>query len=142
MVDKIARLELFVVDPAIRADSEKAAENGCVHRTVNQTAGGVAHLVVDDERMRLSREYSTLRQFRDHAHTPRVASQKPVTQRAFHLLIGRVTGQLTVKDALGQHRRGQVVGTPYSRDTEHERMILSTLIDTPDARTHIPDELL
>ena len=141
MVNQIARLELLVVDTAIGADSKKAAEDRRVNRAVNQTAGGVAHLVVDDERMRLGREYSTFRKLNDHAHTPRIAPQKPVTQRTFHLLIGRVTGQLTVKDALGQHRRGQIVRAPYSRNAEHKRMILAALIDTLDARTDVPYEL-
>ena len=141
MVNQIARLELLVVDTAIGADSKKAAEDRRVNRAVNQTAGGVAHLVVDDERMRLRREYSTFRKLHNHAHTPRIAPQKPVTQSTFHLLIGRVTGQFTVKDALGQHRRGQIVRAPYSRNAEHKRMILAALIDTLDARTDVPYEL-
>ena len=140
VVDQVARLELLVVDTAVGVDSKQASEYGRVDRAVNQAAGRVAHLVLDDERMRLGRECSAFRQLHDHADTPRVAAQKPVTQRAFHLLIGRVTGQLTVKDALGKHRRGQVVGTPYSRNAEHERMILPALIDALDARTHVPDE--
>ena len=91
--------------------------------------------------MRLGREYSTFRKLNDHAHAPWIATQKPVTQSTFHLLIGRVTGQFTVKDALGQHRRGQIVRAPYSRNAEHERMILAALIDTLDARTDVPYEL-
>ena len=140
VVDQVARLELLVVDTAVGVDSKQASEYGRVDRAVNQATGRVAHLVLDDERMRLGRECSAFRQLHDHADTPRVAAQKPVTQRAFHLLIGRVAGQLTVKDALGKHRRGQVVGTPYSRNAEHERMILPALIDALDARTHVPDE--
>ena len=141
MVNQIARLELLVVDSTIGTDAQKTSEYRRIDRTVNQTTGGVAHLVVDDERMRLGREYSTFRKLNDHAHTPRIAPQKPVTQRTFHLLIGRVTGQFTVKDALGQHRRGQIVRAPYSRNAEHKRMILAALIDTLDARTDVPYEL-
>ena len=141
VVNQIARLELLVVDSTIGTDAQKTSEYRRIDRTVNQTTGGVAHLVVDDERMRLGREYSTFRKLNDHAHTPRIAPQKPVTQRTFHLLIGRVTGQFTVKDALGQHRRGQIVRAPYSRNAEHKRKILATLIDTLDARTDVPDEL-
>ena len=141
MVNQIARLELLVVDSTIGTDAQKTSEYRRVNRAVNQTAGGVAHLVIDDERMRLRREYSTFRKLHNHAHAPWIATQKPVTQSTFHLLIGRVTGQFTVKDALGQHRRGQIVRAPYSRNAEHKRMILAALIDTLDARTDVPYEL-
>ena len=141
MIDKVARLELLVVDAPICADSEKAAEDSRIDRAVNQTARGVTHLVVDDERVWLGRECSALRKLHYHAHAPRVAAQKPVAQSPLHLLIGRVTGQFTVKDALGQHRRGQVVGTPYSRNAEEERMILPPLIDPLDSGADVPDEL-
>ena len=142
VVDDVSRLHIHIVHSAIHAHPKKISEYGGIHRPVHQPARSVAKSHARDERMRLGRIDSSLGQFHNHAHSPRVAAQEPVAQSSFHLPVSIVTGHLAVENALGEHCCRQVVAAPYSRNAEEERMVLATLPDSLDAGADVAKEFL
>ena len=98
-------------------------------------------MVTDDIGVGLSRVDSVGWQTDDHADAPGIASQEPVAQGAFHLAVGIVTREAAVENALREHGRYKVVGAPYARYAEVERVVFAFAVYAVDAGAHVAEEL-
>ena len=122
----------------------EAVEDGGIYRAVHQSARGHADAFHDEVAVGGMRIGAATGQFHNHARAPRIAAQQPVAQGRLHLDELAVARQLAVEDALGEHRRGEVIAAPDAGYTPQEGVarLLGAHIDTLDARLDVADEFV
>ena len=73
----------------------------------------------------------------NHRGTPRIASEKPVTQSSLHTGIGCIPRCRAVQVCLCNSRSNQVVGTPHKRDSVQKSTIRGTPTQVFQSLAHV-----